>query len=130
LISRDQIEIRDLTLYDGNLSSIETMINIRSEFQPSLSAVVKNKSDTATLTSVGYSAKLYDCPKIGNDCDQIGNFSTAICADIPPGQVRLMKSNCVSALTKTSTDMPPLKGKLRIDYSIDYLEGRKVQSSD
>jgi hypothetical protein len=130
MISRDQIEISNLKLNDGNISSLETEINTRSKLQPYLSAVVKNRSHLATLTSIGFSAKLYDCQNSESQCDQIGNLSTEICADVPPGQVRLMNSTCVYSWTNTMTNMPQLKGNLRIDYSIDYVEGRKVKGSD
>jgi hypothetical protein len=130
LITRDEININDLHWHAERSSSVEDAINTRSELKPALSAVVKNKSRLATLTSIGFFAKLYDCTNTGNDCDQIGDFSTAICADIPPGQVRLMNPTCAYGWPNTVTNMPRLKGKLRIDYSVDYIEGRKVQSSD
>lgn len=131
LITRDEIDINDLHLYDDHGSSVEAAINARSNLKPSLSAVVKNRSRFARLTSIGFSAKLYDCPIIGNDCDQIGDFSQQQYVPIfHLGKSKIMNSTCAYSWPNTVTNMPPLKGKLRIDYSIDYVEGRKVQASD
>jgi hypothetical protein len=129
LITRDEIDINDLHWFDDRGSSIEEAINMRSALKPRLTAVVKNKSQVATLTSIGFSAKLYDCVNPGKECDQIGDFSTEICADIPPGQVRLMNSTCAYGWPNMVTNMPHLRGNLRLDYSIDYVEGRKIQTS-
>ncbi len=115
LIRTGQIEIRNLwiTSYDQPVTNPRDSIS-----SAGIRAVVRNNSFVATLTKLGLTVDLFDCPTYA-PCDQIGSIKATVSANIPPGQVREMHSTDWSI--PMIDNLPPLRGSFRLRYLVDYI---------
>lgn len=115
LIRTGQIEVRNLwiTSYDQPVTNPGNSI-----YSVGIRAVVRNNSYVATLTKIGVTVDLFDCPSYA-PCDQIGSIKAVVSADIPPGQLREMHSADWSL--PAIGNLPPLRGSFRLRYLVDYI---------
>jgi hypothetical protein len=121
LIKRGELDIRGVWLADWAGRPIGNPEG--SIVGAKLHAVVRNKAALATLTKLGFTVDLFDCPayavSTSVECDQIGSFKAQATAAVPPNQVRDLMDRSLPDIDH----LPPLHGTLQLRYTVDYICG-------
>ncbi len=81
-----------------------------------LTAMFKNLSKQYTITSIEFKVVANDCqnPKdtpIDHNCKAIGEDNVSIWVNVPPGQIRMIKT------TVSFTNLPEITGKISWDFT-------------